>query len=93
MTPLEVAQVVVAPAPAAADEAPAPKRERRREDRPASRTEGRPEGRAQPRERTERSERSDRGVVGMGEHMPDFLLRSFARPARPAEDEGGDAEG
>jgi hypothetical protein len=25
--------------------------------------------------------------------MPDFLLRSFARPARPAEDEGGDAEG
>ncbi|MGA1210402.1 MAG: DEAD/DEAH box helicase [Gemmobacter sp.] len=121
MTPLEVAQVVVAPAPAAADEAPAPKRERRRapsgdaapepraearaeprperrrEDRPAGRTEGRtegrPEGRAQPRERTERSERSDRGVVGMGEHMPDFLLRSFARPARPAEDEGGDAEG
>ncbi len=119
MTPLEVAQVVVAPAPA--DEGPAPKRERgraragdagrapraaapppprparRRAHRPAGRTEGRtegrPEGRAQPRERTERSERSDRGVVGMGEHMPDFLLRSFARPARPAEDEGGDAEG
>ncbi|MGA0777223.1 MAG: DEAD/DEAH box helicase, partial [Gemmobacter sp.] len=60
---------------------------------PEGRTEGRPEGRAQPRERTERAERSDRGVVGMGEHMPDFLLRSFARPARPAEDEGGDAEG
>jgi superfamily II DNA/RNA helicase len=105
MTPLEVAQVVVAPQPEPAVEKAPARRDDRRDDR---REERRDERRSQPRgeprperqredrpePRRDRRERPSGGdVVGMGDHMPDFLLRSFARPARPAEDDGGDAEG
>ena len=73
-------EVVVEPAPVVAE--PAPRRDDRREDRR--------DDRHRNDRRTER--RDDRGdrVVGMGDHMPDFLLRSFkiaAPPAEEAEDE------
>jgi superfamily II DNA/RNA helicase len=110
MTPLEVAQVVVAAQPEPAVEKAPARRDDRRDDRRGDdrREERRDERRSQPRgeprperqredrpePRRDRRERPSGGdVVGMGDHMPDFLLRSFARPARPAEDDGGDAEG
>jgi superfamily II DNA/RNA helicase len=60
-------------APRAPESAPAPRAERpapeRREQRPAERPAAKPRELAEPR--------SDK-VVGMGDHMPPFLLRSFA---------------
>ncbi|MFC7703460.1 DEAD/DEAH box helicase [Plastorhodobacter daqingensis] len=59
--------------------------------RPAERSTDRPHDRAPeraPREDRSRSGRSDRRdpvVVGMGSHVPDFILRSLAR-SRPASD-------
>ncbi|MCV2878737.1 DEAD/DEAH box helicase [Sedimentimonas flavescens] len=65
--------------------AEAPKREERREERRDERREERREER-----RDDRRERGGRGrdgggptVVGMGDHVPDFLLRSF-RTTRPS---------
>ena len=58
-------------------EAPAPRRPREepvREDRSRPRSEDRRESRRDDR-------REGAQVIGMGDHMPDFLLRSFARPA------------
>ncbi|PZQ99272.1 MAG: DEAD/DEAH box helicase [Cereibacter sphaeroides] len=65
--------------------APAPQRPAR-EERPAEergrsgdrRSEGRSNDRREDRRREDR--RDDKAVVGMGDHMPDFLTRSFARP-------------
>ena len=78
MEPLPVAEPVVveeqrstpAPAPVRAErsERAEPRKERRGEDR-------RPDDR---RDRRRHEPRDDERVVGMGDHMPDFLTRSFA---------------
>ncbi len=57
--------------------------EGRNEARPEGRSEGRSEGRTEPRSdardnRRDHHRRDDPQVVGMGDHMPDFLTRSFA---------------
>ena len=72
--------------------------ERRRDDRGEARTERREprEERREPREERRddrRAHRRDRdlgpAVIGMGDHVPDFILRSFARVAalETAEDQ------
>ena len=76
--------VVVAPKADVAEEAP---REERREERREPREE-----RREPREPREerRDYRRDRdlgpSVIGMGDHVPDFILRSFALTPSKAED-------
>ncbi|MFN3846310.1 MAG: DEAD/DEAH box helicase [Paracoccaceae bacterium] len=86
MVPIE--QTVVAVAESVA-EAQAPRREERRSERheDAPREDRRPERREEaPRDhregrrddrRDDRRDRRDHGVVGMGDHVPDFILRSF----------------
>jgi superfamily II DNA/RNA helicase len=68
-------------------------RTERREDRPEARPEQRRDDRREPREdrRDDRRDyRRDRdlgpSVVGMGDHVPDFILRSFALKSAPTED-------
>lgn len=80
VAPVEAAN---APAPEAAapERAPRPEREPREraprpEREPRQDREPRPE--RAPRERRE-GRRDDTPVVGMGDHMPDFLLRDFSR--------------
>ncbi len=66
------------------DEAPAPapaRTKRRDESRPQERRDDRREDRG-----NRRGDRRDGPVVGMGDHVPDFILRSFARPAKPELD-------
>jgi superfamily II DNA/RNA helicase len=66
-----------AAAPVAAEAPPAPKREERRAE---PRSDERREPRSEPRRDDRREDRrEDRGprVVGMGDHVPDFILRSF----------------
>jgi superfamily II DNA/RNA helicase len=98
--------VVVAPKPVVEEAADA-KREERRDDRRGDRRdrgegrgdrreprEERREDRREPRE-DRRDYRRDRdlgpAVVGMGDHVPDFILRSFALKAAPTEDTAEDA--
>ncbi|WP_135450675.1 DEAD/DEAH box helicase [Tabrizicola caldifontis] len=68
-----------------------PRGDRRREDRPERR-----EDRREPRE-DRRDYRRDRdlgpAVVGMGDHVPDFILRSFALKPAPAEETDDTATG
>jgi superfamily II DNA/RNA helicase len=81
------------------------RKDHRRDDRPETRSEARSETRTEARSETrseprrdERSEprrdyrREDRGpsVVGMGDHVPDFILRSFRLPD-PTPDEADEA--
>ncbi|NEY88873.1 DEAD/DEAH box helicase [Tabrizicola oligotrophica] len=112
MEPIAAEPVVVA---AEAEEAPAPRRDERRDDRrrddrreggrrdersEAPRREDRREERKDDRgEERRREERRDRGsrdhdrgerVVGMGDHVPDFILRSFA--LKPAPDTAPDTD-
>ena len=98
--PREVAAVEAAPEPVVVVAAvrEEPRRDERREE-PArddrrDRREGR-EGRDERRERPEyrRDDRRDYGptVVGMGDHVPDFILRSFALKTATVED--ADAHG
>jgi superfamily II DNA/RNA helicase len=64
-------------------EAPAPRREREPRPEPAHRTETRPEPRARdnrrpetrPERRPRRQDDDDAPVVGLGDHVPSFLLR------------------
>jgi superfamily II DNA/RNA helicase len=105
MAPLDVPAITVAAEPEA-EAGPAPREEERRSgrDRREERREPREERREPREERREtRDRREDRreprrddrrdgsAVVGMGDHVPDFILRSFAiaNPvsAEPAEDE------
>ena len=83
---LEAPAQVETPAPAA--EAPRPPREERREDRrDGRREERRDDRRGERREdrrddrreerRDDRRDRREPAVVGMGDHVPDFILRSF----------------
>ncbi|MFN4153703.1 MAG: DEAD/DEAH box helicase [Paracoccaceae bacterium] len=95
MEPIAVPAVVgvVAEAPAVS-----PRREERRDDRRSERREEPPreERRSERRDdasrerRDDRRDRRDNAVVGMGDHVPDFILRSFkisAVTADEAEDE------
>ncbi len=68
------------------------RRDDRREDRREDRKDERREDRRPPRE-NDRGERNDRGdrVVGMGDHVPDFILRSFKIAAAPVEEIAEDA--
>ena len=98
------AEVAEAPAPRRDDRRrddrrETPRREERREDRKDERSddrrrEERKEDRGEERRRDDRRERGqrdhDRGerVVGMGDHVPDFILRSFAlKPSVETADE------
>ncbi|THD82847.1 DEAD/DEAH box helicase [Aliigemmobacter aestuarii] len=67
----------------ASETAREPRRDDRREDRRDDRKDGRREDRRD--DRRDHRRRDDRGdnVVGMGDHVPDFILRSF-RLASPA---------
>jgi superfamily II DNA/RNA helicase len=82
--------------PAAAPPAPAPREERR--DAPAPRPERERERREERGERRDdrrdRRERRDDGapVIGMGDHVPDFILRSFALASPPTPDADDAAE-
>ena len=69
----------------------------RREERPAERAAERPNDRANDRSGDRREQRDDRrdyrrdrdlgpAVIGMGEHVPDFILRSFAIKPSKTED-------
>ena len=69
----------------------------RSDGRPDNRSDGRPDARSDHRSehrsddrREPRDYRRDRdlgpSVVGMGDHVPDFILRSFALKAAPTED-------
>jgi len=90
--PREVAAVEAAPEPAVVVAAvrEVPRRDERREEpRREERREPR-EGRDDRRDRPEyrRDDRRDYGptVVGMGDHVPDFILRSFALKAATPDD-------
>jgi superfamily II DNA/RNA helicase len=72
----EAAPVVVATVVPARDERPAPRREERREDRRDDRRDDRRGDRRDRRDGGRDGGREDR-VVGMGDHVPDFILRSF----------------
>ncbi len=87
-TPVEV-PVAVAAAVVAAAPPPAP--EPRRHDRPVEPRERRPDDR-----RDRRDDRWESGVVGMGDHVPDFILRSFqisTETADEAEEKATGTEG
>ncbi|MFN6925579.1 MAG: DEAD/DEAH box helicase [Tabrizicola sp.] len=94
--------LVAAPKPEAV-EPTEPRREERREDRREPRgdrrREDRPERREDRREPREdrRDYRRDRdlgpAVVGMGDHVPDFILRSFALKPAPVEETDDTATG
>ncbi|WP_127900195.1 DEAD/DEAH box helicase [Solirhodobacter olei] len=86
--PLDVAKTVVEAQPAPAQEPKSPRKRTEKADR------GERNERSERGEKSERSERGDKSdrrrggseprrkdeqVVGMGDHMPDFLTRSFAR--------------
>ncbi len=96
MLPLEV-QEVVAEAEPVAEAAPArePRRENRREDRREDRRDDRREERREPRQEPREDRREGRREnrpgppgFGTGDHVPDFILRSFkiATPAIEQDD-------
>ena len=82
LTPTAVAaEAPAAPAPAPTDEASKQERPARRDDRRDDRREDRkPEHKPERRRDEDRRERGGRDapVVGMGDHVPDFLLRGFS---------------
>ena len=100
MTPIDAApveavvEIVAAPAPAREE----PRREEpRREDRRTERRDETPrEDRRDRREdrrddrRDRRDDRRDNQVVGMGDHVPDFILRSFKIAAPSAAELAAD---
>jgi hypothetical protein len=75
MEPVEVA-VAVVEAPVEVAPQPQPPRDERPRDERGRGGDRRSEARGDRRE----PRRDDKPVVGMGDHMPDFLLRSFAPP-------------
>jgi len=87
--PAAPAEATPAPAPAPEPEVTAQPAEqparRERTERSEQRTEQRPERRDDPR-RDRRRERGQSGgndrVVGMGDHVPDFLMRGFKQPSQ-----------
>jgi len=87
-------QVEAAPAPREArNEAPrearndAPREARNETPREPRRDDRREDNRREPR-RDDRRERNEAPVVGMGDHVPDFLLRGFKMPVAPDTAEG-----
>ena len=83
--------VQAAPEAAPREVTPAPRREERaeepREPRREPRRDDRQDNRREPR-RDDRRERNEAPVVGMGDHVPDFLLRGFKMPVAPDTAEG-----
>jgi superfamily II DNA/RNA helicase len=92
MEPIAVIDTPVAEAPAPQARREEPRREDRRSER---REEPRPEQRSEPRDdrrndrRDRREDRRDGNVIGMGDHVPEFILRSF-KIAAPSVDEPED---
>jgi superfamily II DNA/RNA helicase len=84
-TPVDV-PVVAAPEPeVVATPAPAPESRRyERNDRPVEARE--PRERRPDDRRDRRDDRRDGGVVGMGDHVPDFILRSFQISSETADE-------
>ncbi len=92
VAPIMVAEIT-AEAPAAverdaprdADRGPRPAREPRAAERPEERREERRHDRREDRRDGRRPQREDRDppVVGMGDHVPDFLMRGLARVETP----------
>ena len=92
---VEAAAAVVEPVAVVEESAPAPQEPRREETR---RQEPRRDERRPPREENRRDDNRrddhrrdhrDSGVMGLGDHVPDFILRSFKisdAPHDPAED-------
>ncbi|MCB1343984.1 MAG: DEAD/DEAH box helicase, partial [Rhodobacteraceae bacterium] len=82
---IEAAEVaVVAVVEAAPVEAPAPQRDEARDDRQNDRQNDRRDDKRDDkrgRGRRERGPRDDQPVVGMGDHVPDFLMREFRAKA------------
>ena len=62
------------------------RREERREPRPEHRSEPRRDDRRDDRSRDYRNRDSGERVVGMGDHVPDFILRSFAINSTTADE-------
>ncbi|MCA3544711.1 MAG: DEAD/DEAH box helicase, partial [Rhodobacter sp.] len=87
------AEAPVPPGAAPAEAVPQPREDRPRDERPprqADRREPRPErnprdARPNRDQRREPVRRDDSTVIGMGDHMPDFLTRSFARAGLSGE--------
>ncbi|MBL4917343.1 DEAD/DEAH box helicase [Szabonella alba] len=70
------------------------RREERRDDRKDDRRDDRKDDRRSGRRddrRDDRRDRRDDRVVGMGDHMPDFLMRSFRIDAASADDSSDSA--
>ena len=97
--PREPRETAVAPVLVAAEATPReePRREDRRDDRRDERgpkphvhthgsaPHGHREDRRDDRRRHDRDDRRDDRVVGMGDHVPDFILRSFKLKERPVQ--------
>jgi len=98
----EVAVVapVVVEAPVAEPQAAPEAHQESRSDRPADRHTNRSErnNRQNDRQNDRRGDRNHRGggrddrVVGLGDHVPDFILRSFKIDSDTPEDQASDAE-
>lgn len=99
MEPLDVAPIIVEEAPTAVA-APTtgareerPRREDRREGRRDERRDDRREERREPREDHRRDDRrKDPVVIGMGDHVPEFILRSFKIAEPSAEDQADEIQ-
>ena len=85
--PTEPADSPAEPVETVAEERREPREDRRSRDRRSEPREDRREARDEPR-RDDRRDRRDSGpsVIGMGDHVPDFILRSFALAQTPAEE-------
>ena len=84
--PREVA--AAAPAPRREERAEEPRQESRQEPRREPRRDDRREDNRREPRRDDRRERNEAPVVGMGDHVPDFLLRGFKMPVAPDTAEG-----
>jgi superfamily II DNA/RNA helicase len=82
-TPVEVPQVSEVELAVALAPAPEPRRQDRN-DRPVEPRE--PRERRPDDRRDRRDDRRDPGVVGMGDHVPDFILRSFQISTETADE-------
>ena len=99
--PVAETEVVVAAAVVAEVPTPRPAAEPRRESRsarPSDRQNDRQNDRNNDRQSDRRGDRNHRGggrddrVVGMGDHVPDFILRSFRIDSDTPDDQGSDTE-
>ncbi|NEX44661.1 DEAD/DEAH box helicase [Pseudotabrizicola algicola] len=91
MEPIAAPAAPAAPVEVVAEfTASAPRRDERRDDRRSERRDDQTREERRGDRREERRDRRDHAVVGMGDHVPDFILRSFkiaAVTTEEAEDE------